>query len=252
MQRCPLACAAVLALGCAAAPPPPVARPAHGAPAPAPEATREPEPEPAPETAPALRTCFVVPAGHVLGCEGVSPPLRSPEERAALESAHAAREPGDAASGSRARRGRGPRAQDDDLAPRAFDVEEAALVDALRSERCARAADEPDRALVTYRLARLHYEAHQWPEAYFLFDEVALDPHGAEVATYAASLALDSLNLQLRAATGDAHDDCLARFGPTVARYAAHFCAPSVTDEGLCDVLGRLAEQLETQRPTGG
>lgn len=192
----------------------------------------EPIREPEPLVTPASTTCLEIPSDYVVGCEDHPTPTRSPAEMIAALAAH----------GTRPRPA--PPAPHDELVPRPLDLEEATLATDLRAYRCTRAADDPERAPATYRLAQIYYEADQWPPAYFLFDEVAMDPHAEDLATYAANLALDSLNLQLQRSAGAAREDCIARFGPAVARYHARFCEPSVADAELCDVLERLAAQI--------
>jgi hypothetical protein len=231
----------VLLVGCGGAAPA-VVRPEPAldvAEAEAPSALPPPAPVDQPLITPAPATCFEIPADYILSCDGVPRPSRSYEEMSAdyLAYQHARR----AARGSA---GHARTSAADELAPRPLELDESTVASELRSDRCARAATDPDRAETTYALARIYYGANQWPPAYFLFDELALDPVAGEFAVFAASLALDSLNLQLRGASGAAREDCRAQFGDVVARYRAHFCEPAVADEELCRTLERLAEQL--------
>jgi hypothetical protein len=119
-------------------------------------------------------------------------------------------------------------------------------VHAFRAERCARPPTDPERATITYRLARLYYDANAFRTAVVLFDEVARDPLAGEVGPYAAQLALDALNVRLRQVDGDARTDCLQRFGASVDAYAARYCAPPIQDEDLCAILEQLRQQVGT------
>lgn len=208
------------------------------------EAQPEPEPEPAPEAqlepliTPAPATCLEVPQDYILGCDGVSAPVRAHEELAAALTARA-----EAARSRRARRSP-PSEPDDLMAPRMFDEEERPFVDALRADRCALPVGDAERAASTYRLARLYYEANQLSPAAWLFDEVALDPSAGELAVFAANLSLDSLNIRLTRSSGAAHEDCFVQLRSAVDRYDAHLCGGPIDDEELCHVLEVLSSQL--------
>ncbi len=79
------------------------------------------------------------------------------------------------------------------LRRRDFLPQERQVADTFHRYICA-FPDAEEWSLIAYRRARVYYEANQWAEAATLFEEVVRRSTGDELAPFAATLALDSLN----------------------------------------------------------
>jgi tetratricopeptide (TPR) repeat protein len=102
-----------------------------------------------------------------------------------------------------------------------------------------RAAESPETASVRYRRARLFYEANRFGEAALGFSQLAFDGPVHEVAEYAVSLYLDSLNVLATRDPGRG-PACRQQLGEDVAALTALYCgdaAARAAREDLCNML---------------
>ena len=127
------------------------------------------------------------------------------------------------------------------VAPRALTPEEAAFVEEAHRFVCTQ-LPSAERTEVQHALARTYFEAHHWDEAAALFHENAEIP-GAETATYAAQLSLESLNVL---GSHMNRPDCFTLLADWTNHYFDTFCGPSLrpANEETCVILGKIQVDL--------
>jgi hypothetical protein len=185
-------------------------------------------------------TCLDAGDEETLRCDAAPAPARPLDQVLADLDARAA------AQSSSARRGPGA---EDEHAPRDLDAGERSLTAELAAHRCARAAGDPERPAITYRMARILYAANHFGPAAPMFDDVARDPRAGKLASYASMLALDSLDMLSRRRSETARRDCISTLAAWLARYIALLCGAGARDEQLCEHLHALDAAVRASPP---
>ncbi|MEC7519393.1 MAG: tetratricopeptide repeat protein [Myxococcota bacterium] len=129
---------------------------------------------------------------------------------------------------------------DEALTARALTAEEARMARTFHRFACA-APEHPERPVVLYRWARLHYEANRFADAAALFERVALDHPDSEVGPFAANLWLDSLGV-LAERRGQAV--CFDALRAAIPRVEAAHCPRHAE---VCEALAPLSCRLGAQ-----
>ncbi len=111
---------------------------------------------------------------------------------------------------------------------------------------------ETDRRSSRYAIARLYHQANQVNVAAPLFMAIARDVPAGELRTYAAQLALDSLNVRFSRQLHDsaAQNECTQLFVAWADESRAQFCSVPSTNQELCEMLSQLLSQARAHQHT--
>ncbi len=114
-----------------------------------------------------------------------------------------------------------------DVAPRAIEPGQKAMLASFDRYLCVAKPDPKDREAydtyveIAYARAHTYFEAHRWAEAAAAFRAIALEHPEHDAAIYAAQLSLEALNVMASHGT----PSCFDAMEADVARYAGALCA---------------------------